>query len=224
MKPASGLAPHLVVVDPDVAFARTAKDWLREGFPRHQVRSIPHLSTRLDPAPHLALIEAAHLHGDLAHAVALVKRRWPRTSILVYDDSPMETTLQQVLAAELAGWLVKPLSPATLVAAVAVVLEGCTVFATRPGRSVAPEFSEFSWQPPSPPPAAHRTSLSQRQAQILELLALGNTEKEVANLLRMSARTVNHHVERIYRRWGVHNRAEAMRRWLIPTGSRLEKS
>jgi DNA-binding NarL/FixJ family response regulator len=215
MKPASGIAAHLVVVDPDVAFARMAKDWLREGFPLHQVGSIPHLSTRLDPAPHLALIEAALLQGDLTHAVALLRRRWPRTSILVYDDSPMEAALQQVLAAELAGWLVKPLSPATLVAAVAVVLEGCTVFATRPGSAVTPALSRH---PPSSPTVAHRTRLSQRQAQIIELLARGNTEKEVANLLRMSARTVNHHVERIYRRWGVHNRAEALRFWLIPTG------
>jgi DNA-binding CsgD family transcriptional regulator len=53
------------------------------------------------------------------------------------------------------------------------------------------------------------------QAQILDLLALGKTEKEVANLLELSPHTVNHHIERVYRKCRVHNRAEALRRWLI---------
>ena len=213
MKPVSGMPPHLVVVDPDVAFARTAERWLRHGFPAHHVGSCPRLSARLKPTPHLALIEAAHLEGDLTGALATLKRRWPRTGIVVYAESPMKAALQPVLAANLAGWLVKPLTRSTLVTAVAAVLEGCTVLILRPPNSAAPP----SLGPPTPPgPAAPGQGLSQRQAQILDLLALGKTEKEVANLLELSSHTVNHHIERVYRKWRVHNRAEALRRWLIP--------
>ena len=126
----------------------------------------------------------------------------------------MKAALQPVLGANLAGWLIKPLTRSTLVTAVAAVLEGCTVLVLRPSTSAA---TQSPGNPSSPPrPATCRQGLSQRQAQILELLALGNTEKEVANLLKMSPHTVNHHIERVYRKWGVHNRAEALRRWLIP--------
>jgi len=208
------MAPHLVVVDPDPTFAHTAERWLREGFPGHHVGSMTRLHPGFQPAPHLALIEATQLDRDRSRALASVKRRWPHTCIVLYDDAPLDDPLQHPMLADLAGWLAKPLARTTLVTAVAAVLAGCTVLMAR-SRSLA------AFDPPGSRPSPHlltpRYGLSRRQAQILDLLAKGNTEKEVANLLQMSPRTVNHHIERLYRKWGVRNRAEALRRWLIST-------
>jgi DNA-binding NarL/FixJ family response regulator len=62
-------------------------------------------------------------------------------------------------------------------------------------------------------PAAHADSgLTDREAEILALLADGLQQKEVARSLGISPKTVSTHVERIHRKLGAHNRMEAVSR------------
>ena len=53
--------------------------------------------------------------------------------------------------------------------------------------------------------------LSPRQREVLELLALGMDNDQIATRLYISRNTVKFHVRTIYRRLGVHNRVEAAR-------------
>ena len=52
--------------------------------------------------------------------------------------------------------------------------------------------------------------LTDRQKEILTLLALGLSEKEVALSLGISLRTARNHVANLYQRLGLHHRAEAV--------------
>ena len=52
--------------------------------------------------------------------------------------------------------------------------------------------------------------LTARQLEILTLLALGHSEKEVALRLGISFRTARNHVANVYQRLGLHHRAEAV--------------
>jgi DNA-binding NarL/FixJ family response regulator len=60
------------------------------------------------------------------------------------------------------------------------------------------------------PPNGLDGKLTRRMRQILELLMLGNSEKEVASALRLSPHTVHIHVTRMYARLGVRSRAELL--------------
>jgi DNA-binding NarL/FixJ family response regulator len=51
--------------------------------------------------------------------------------------------------------------------------------------------------------------LTQREREILELLALGHSDADIANTLFISQRTVNNHVHAILGKLGVHNRTQA---------------
>jgi DNA-binding CsgD family transcriptional regulator len=51
--------------------------------------------------------------------------------------------------------------------------------------------------------------LTRREREILELLALGHSDAEIANTLFISQRTVNNHVRAILNKLGVHNRTQA---------------
>ena len=53
--------------------------------------------------------------------------------------------------------------------------------------------------------------LSARQAEVLDWVARGKTNKEVATILGLSERTVHHHLEQVYRTLGVDNRTAAAR-------------
>jgi DNA-binding CsgD family transcriptional regulator len=54
-----------------------------------------------------------------------------------------------------------------------------------------------------------------RQRQILELAALGHSDKEIATLLGISVPTVRSHLGRLFLVNGLHNRTEAVSKWLL---------
>ena len=56
--------------------------------------------------------------------------------------------------------------------------------------------------------------LSPRQEEVLSLIADGFTDKEIAARLGLRQRTVRTHLERLYARNGLHNRAGALTIWL----------
>jgi DNA-binding NarL/FixJ family response regulator len=57
-------------------------------------------------------------------------------------------------------------------------------------------------------------NVTPRQAQILALLAAGLSDKQIAARLRVSPRTVQAHLDRIYLQYGFHKRAAAAAAWL----------
>ena len=56
------------------------------------------------------------------------------------------------------------------------------------------------------------SSLSQRETQVLEWVSQGKTNKEIALILQLSARTIQKHLEHIYQKMGVENRTSATAR------------
>jgi predicted ATPase/DNA-binding CsgD family transcriptional regulator len=84
------------------------------------------------------------------------------------------------------------------------------------GRTMTPEQAiEYALeQEAAPEPAAPETypaGLSAREAEVLRLVATGLTNAEVAKELFLSSRTVDWHLSSIYRKLGIHSRAEATR-------------
>lgn len=64
----------------------------------------------------------------------------------------------------------------------------------------------------SQPPPAQRALLSERQRDVLQLIAAGRTNQQIGSKLGLSANTVKGHTCALYRRLEVRNRAEAVRR------------
>jgi DNA-binding CsgD family transcriptional regulator len=64
---------------------------------------------------------------------------------------------------------------------------------------------------PEPPPGADPFGLSAREIEVLELLALGLSNAEIAGRLVVSQRTVDHHVSHILDKTGASGRLEAVR-------------
>lgn len=74
-----------------------------------------------------------------------------------------------------------------------------------PMQTTAP-IPELAWEIPV---------LSTRESDILRHLALGRTDKQIAAHLRISVKTVNHHVTRILLKLGADNRTHAVARALM---------
>jgi DNA-binding NarL/FixJ family response regulator len=85
-----------------------------------------------------------------------------------------------------------------------------------------------SGRPPVPPPpresAADRTrfGLSSREAEVMDLVTQGHTNRDIAIRLFLTEKTVKNHLNRIYAKLGVPNRASAIATWLgvLPNADR----
>ncbi len=58
-------------------------------------------------------------------------------------------------------------------------------------------------------PTRKQTGLSERELEVLRYVAAGKTNKEIATILGLSAKTVQHHVAHVYAKIGVYSRAGA---------------
>jgi len=61
---------------------------------------------------------------------------------------------------------------------------------------------------------ARPPQLTSRQTAIVRMIAAGRTDKELARELGMSRATVHTHLARLFRRFGVHNRAALVATWI----------
>lgn len=128
--------------------------------------------------------------------------------LTVYDD---EDLLFQSLMAGASGYLLKRTPPDKLLEAIADVHRGSSPMSGQIARMVVQHFNRLgrrtSW--PAPPAA-----LTEREAQILELLAQGHRYKEIAGQLNISFDTVRSHLRNIYDKLHVHSRTEAVVKYL----------
>ncbi len=100
-------------------------------------------------------------------------------------------------------YLVKPVVPSVLVARIRAHL--------RVARLYAPPSAPLPASLPAPPPGLPRAGgLTPREADVIEWVAKGKTNRDIAEILGMSPRTVNKHLEHIYAKLGVETRTAAV--------------
>lgn len=110
------------------------------------------------------------------------------------------------------------LEPEGIAAAIRACLAGGTFTAgIGPwGRPVAPVVPAAvpGAAPDGPPASAVRDVLSEREAEIMAVIATGRTNAQIARELFLSEKTVKNHINRIFAKLGVASRAEAIVLWL----------
>lgn len=132
----------------------------------------------------------------------------PRVLVLTMHDDPVY--LRAALQAGAAGYVVKKAADIELLNAIRVVQGGGTfVNLSRPGE---PEARQGVRQVPHAAPAAGQLKpLSQREVEVLRLLAQGHTNQEAAERLAVSVKTIETHRKRLSVKLGFKSRAELFR-------------
>ncbi len=157
-----------------------------------------------------AALELAALHTDLdlvlldlmlpgsagIRTLESFGERHPELPVLVLSSSEAPADARAVLAAGALGFVPKSASPTTLLAAVRMVLAG-EIYV--PPLLLKP-----------PPDQACPVGLTERQRDVLLLLAQGAGNKAIAHRLGLSEKTVKVHVTAILRALRVSNRAQAV--------------
>jgi two-component system nitrate/nitrite response regulator NarL len=139
--------------------------------------------------------------------------RLPDTRIVMLSVSSELTDVVAALRLGAAGYLTKDLDAEALLRAVRGVRQGDLAM---PRRLAARAMQELAARTLTPQPLRgdRLESLSEREREIVRLLAEGLTDREIAAVLTISTRTVETHVGNILRKLDVRNRSAAARRYL----------
>ena len=141
--------------------------------------------------PHVALVDLFLGERSGAELCEAIRSASPKTRVLLISGIGWISP-QAAKAAGASGFVSKDWSADEVAMAVRMVGRGMTVF----GRQEE----------------APATPLSDREREVLTLIASGATNREIAERLYLSPHTVKEHASALYRKLGVKNRAEATRR------------
>jgi DNA-binding NarL/FixJ family response regulator len=148
-------------------------------------------------------------------ATRALTERFPEVAVLVMTVSATDTDVLDALEAGAAGYLLKDSEPDEIVRALRAALEGDTPLSPRVAAMIVHRARAVS----GGAEAAARTigELTDREREILRLVAEGLDNMEIARTLYLSPTTVKRHVSAILAKLGVANRVQAAI-WAVRAG------
>jgi len=157
--------------------------------------------------PDVAIIDIAMPKVDGIQATGQIKALCPATAVLIltaYDD---EQFIFSLLEAGAAGYLLKSIRGRELVDAVRAIYAGESVLHPSVARKILNRFAPTSDKPREEEP---QEVLSEREVEVLRLATRGLSNKDIADELCLSARTVQGHLGHIFNKLNVSSRTEAV--------------
>ncbi|MCR5871218.1 MULTISPECIES: response regulator transcription factor [unclassified Sphingomonas] len=143
-----------------------------------------------------------------------LKMRAPAARIVVITGSQSDEDLLTALSIGVDGFVPKTVEPGVVEAALRLVLAGGRYLPDRVA-ALATGDAPPACEADMPPPATNMPSferLSQRHVDVLDQLARGRSNKEIARLLGLSPATIKSHLAHIFAVLGAANRTEAVAR------------
>lgn len=141
-------------------------------------------------------------------ATRRIKRAHPTITVLVLTAYDIDQYVFALLEAGAAGYLLKDIRMRELVAAVRAVHAGESVLHPAVTRKVVDHFVGSTKTEPADEPAPDH--LTAREMEVLQLAAKGLTNREIADALVISTRTVQVHLGNVFAKLGVGSRTEAV--------------
>ena len=201
----------ILVVDDHALVRRGMTYVVKEGFPDAEVMEAESSAAALEilhggTAFDLMLVDVRMPDLDGLELLRAVKAEWPDVPVIMlstYENAPY---VKRALSDGAAGYLLKDATPEDLSQAINVAMSGS-------GNVLSPRVIQnlFEDQQSGNGENGRRNeySLTQRENDILALLAEGKSNREIAQSLFLSEKTVKAHLAAIFRKLGVTNRTQA---------------
>jgi DNA-binding NarL/FixJ family response regulator len=158
--------------------------------------------------PDVVLMDVRMPGLDGVEATWRLHERWPDARIIILTTFDDDEYIFEGLRAGAQGYLLKDVSGQELAEAVRTVAAGGALIEPSVARRVLAEFARLA-PPARPPEAGLAEELSEREREVLELLAQGHTNREIARRLSLAEGTVKNYVTNILQKLGVRDRTQA---------------
>lgn len=155
--------------------------------------------------PDVLVVDLGLPDGNGTELIRYLSSRRPDSDALVVTVFGDDQHVVDAIAAGATGYLLKDSPPGELVRCIRELREG--------GSPISPSIARrllTRMRAPAEKPVPDASPLSEREAEILKLVAKGLSFADVGAALGISAHTVVAHVKKIYRKLSVHSRGEAV--------------
>lgn len=156
-------------------------------------------------APHVVLLDIKLPDGDGASGCREIKKRYPDIKVMILSAFAEDAIVMEAIKAGAEGYLLKNVDSKNIVqglkdiaggqGALDPVITAKVMNAVKSGRMVSED------------------GLTPQEQQVLELVSLGKTNREIAEMLIMSDKTVRNNVSKILKKLNATNRTEAAMYW-----------
>lgn len=156
--------------------------------------------------PEAVLLDIS-MPGNGLSAVQTILAKAPATKVVILTASEDGDDVRAAMQSGACGYVLKGIGSRDLASVVRTVVLG--------GSYVPPNLSARLIAESKPHPAAmhEHDGLSAREREVMDLIAVGMSNKLVARKLGLHEKTVKHHATRIFAKLSVSNRTEAALRW-----------
>ena len=157
--------------------------------------------------PDLILMDISMPNGDGLEATRRIKQDIPYVRIVILTVSDEDQKLFEAIRSGAQGYLLKKIEPKALFDTIRGAVQGEAPISRTMAAKLLAEFSRQSERAarPAPPHAA----LTEREKEVLGLIAHGRTNKEIAVALAIAENTVKNHLKNILEKLHLENRVQA---------------
>jgi len=152
--------------------------------------------------PQIVIMDLAMPRLNGCEATRQILKAIPSAKIIVLSTYADDHHLQQALGAGAAAYLLKQTAAADLIQAIREVRKGNAFFSP----AIAKRLREQTCQPAQPEGArTPDVELTQREAEVLQLIAEGYANKQIADELGLSVKTIEKHRQQVMLKLDIHN-------------------
>ncbi len=197
---------HRVVREGLGAILKTKADIDLVGEATHGLEAIQ-MAADLKPDVILMDISMPKMNG--IRATQLIKEKSPEIGIIALTMHDDDTTIFELIRAGVDGYLLKDADSDTIVKAIMTVHRGESIIDPQITKKILSELRQQRPKRRSENPQENRYHLSDREIEVLKKVAGGKSNKEIANELDLSEKTIKNHLHNIFSKMKVDDRTKA---------------
>lgn len=148
---------------------------------------------------------------DGLEATRLIRDEWPEARIVILTVHDEDEKLFEAIKAGAHGYMLKNMKSADFLSGVRRALAGEAALPPKLASRLIDEYARLVKRPAPEPPPSEPPDLTPREREVLDLIATGATNKEIAVELSLSLHTVKCHVRSILSKLHAANRRQAAR-------------
>ncbi|AZH79731.1 DNA-binding response regulator [Microbacterium sp. Y-01] len=186
---------HFVSRDPEITVIAQAED------------GVEAISTVEREQPDVVMMDVQMPEMDGIEATGVIAERWPHVRVLAVTTLDGSDTVLPMLSAGASGYLLKDSSAEEIVTGVREVYSGASSLSPRIASMLIRHVRDST---PAATEAESLEPLTEREAEVLQCLAQGMSNAEIAKTLIVSEGTVKAHLGRMMAKWHLRDRVQIL--------------